>query len=387
MANLHTGQQATDARTVGNWMKSVVFSPLPQVPAIGQWYRVAPKDAVAANGAPYHAQISFGCENRVLFFFHGGGLSWSAAMAAHPKRLDTSGEAGFYCDDMGPVADAMATSGICDRTRPDNPFRTWTIVSFPYSTGDCHCGTSDFCYLDQQGRQQVLHHHGYTNFRLVMEQLLARLGAPQQIAVAGYSAGGIGAALLSPVLLQMFPHCRDFTCLMDSSLILMENWSQVLRQVWKAPEEIVRRVRSNNLVLDMMEAMVREKAPGCRLRVLFDCSVRDNELARISTYVHEGTTSFTEKSVPRFEADLKQMCLEMVKNLPDCCLYLFDTPACRIPAGEQQRYHLTHHTLIHSPRAYACCGEADAVIHWIGRALGGNPQNVGLKLLGLEPNP
>lgn len=376
--------QTSDAKAVGDWMKSVVFPPLPSTPAPRQWYRIAPEGAIASNGAPYHAQVSFGTQPGILFFFHGGGLSWDAAMAAHPKRLDTPDQAGFYCEDMGPIADAMTSSGICDRTRPENPFRDWTMVSFPYSTGDCHSGTADLPYTDSQGQSRVLHHHGYTNFRLVMEQLRPLLGAPQQITIAGYSAGGIGAALLAPVLLHWFEACRDFTCLIDSSVILLKDWPRVLREVWGAPEEMIRRVRSSNLVQDMMRAMEEEKAPGCRLRVLFDCSVRDNELARISTYINEGTTSFTPNSAVRFQSDLQQMCHTLLQEVPDARVFLFDTPATQIPAEEQKRYRLTRHTLIHSPRAYMDCSGEGSVMQWVQQAMNGTPRNIGLKLLDPE---
>ncbi len=364
-----------------NEIRGIRFLPLPEVPQLKEWYRIAPDGAVTSEGSPYHADLSLGLCNRVLFFFHGGGLSWNEYMAVRPKSadLDTRAET-FYCKSMESVADAMALSGICDRSKEKNPFRDWTIVSIPYSCADFHCGTADFMYHDRNGEEKILYHHGYINFWLVMEMIRGLLGNPEKIVLAGYSAGGFGAALLAPVIMEMFERCRDFTCIVDSSLIVFDRWPQVVREIWKAPEPIASTVRGNNIIADALETL-HERKKNCRLQLLFACSVRDNELSQMVTYIKEGKLAHTRSGTEQFKKDLQETYHRLRDTLPEIVFYIFDAPASHVPAHEQKEYALTRHTLLHSPRAYEITMERKTIMEWIGDAMRGEARDIGLILL------
>lgn len=74
----------------------------------------------------------------------------------------------------------------------DNPFKAWTVIEFPYATGDLHCGTGEFHYKDANGKDKILYHNGYTNFAAAMNEVmeLAGIENPDAVLVTGYSAGG-----------------------------------------------------------------------------------------------------------------------------------------------------------------------------------------------------
>ena len=107
-------------------------------------------------------------ENKLMLSFCGGGVSFSEFTAARPNRMGTKEKQVYYALEAEP-ADLLLRTGTNGRSKK-NPFRDWTVVVLPYTTGDFHCGQNDFPYTDLNGKSAVLHHHAP-----------ADLGCPLQI--------------------------------------------------------------------------------------------------------------------------------------------------------------------------------------------------------------
>lgn len=108
------------------------------------------------------------------------------------------------------------------------------MIAFPYATGDFHAGAGEFPYTNAEGRERVLYHHGYTNFRTVMDQMteLSGIDSTDTVVVAVYSAGGFASALLADdVFSDYFPAAKSKTTLADSSLSIYDGWRDVAENV------------------------------------------------------------------------------------------------------------------------------------------------------------
>lgn len=149
-------------------------------PTVGKWYRVSSKEMKTSEGGKYRAFFKKGGENKVLIYFAGGGVSVNEETA----RDDTYNTAEIGIDKLANLT--MNMGGLASAVE-GNPFSDWTVIAFPYATGDFHAGTNDFPYKDKDGREKILYHHGYTNFRAVMD-IVKTLGVaenPEAVVVTG----------------------------------------------------------------------------------------------------------------------------------------------------------------------------------------------------------
>lgn len=359
------------------------FPPLPASPRSGKWYRIAPPGAVSANGDVYHGSVRVGSENKVIVMFHGGGVSWNEYMAARPVSIyRKSMKPNFYASESDLIADLVTTHGIGSRRR-DNPFRDWSMISISYSSGDFHTGTADFPYTDTCGEQQVLHHHGYSNYRAVMRTAIDAIGTqPEQIVVTGFSAGGFGAALLTDDIMTHFPDCGDVTCCVDGGFMLYDGWRDAASAVWGAPSEIVERLHSDNITLDALTALHRDHRES--VRILFISSTRDHALAEYGPYVAHGVMRADRASGDAFQRDLAAMCRTLRADVPDAGIYIYDSPA---PANlkDATAAGLTRHCIINSRQADKLRVEGKTPLGWLWEAVNGLPTTIGLSLLDTGP--
>lgn len=126
---------------------------------------------------------------------------------------------------------------------------------------------------------------------------------PEAVVVTGYSAGGFAAALLSDdIFTNYFPGAESKNVLVDASLLLHDDWKRIATDVWQTPKEISDQLTGNNLTLDCLTAL-HEKY-GDDIHLLFDCSTRDGDLAKVQNYFNTGVMDVTEK-----EADIYQQIL------------------------------------------------------------------------------
>jgi len=358
-------------------LKMMQFPVIPQNPKTGKWYAIPLEGCVSADGMNVRAAFRKGTENKLVILLFGGGVSWNEYMAARPNNL--TGEKftpNFYAaGDSQVIVDGATKIGIHTLSKKEsNPFRNWSMLAIPYTTGDFHCGAGDFPYTALDGSKQVLHHHGYTNYRAALCETMKHIGHnPEQILVTGFSAGGFGTALLTDDVMRTFPNCRDVTSYVDSGFMLYPGWPEVVRNVWKAPKEIADRIHSDNITLDCLQALKQDH--GDRVKIAFSCSTRDAALSQYIYFVERNQLFADKESGIRFQKYLTKMCADLQDTIPGVSLFLFDLPE----EGEENRKAcLTKH----------CIGASDKVVvdntsatQWLWDAVCGKPKQVGLSLL------
>ena len=362
-------------------LKMTQFPRIPSEPKVGKWYGIPLKGCVSSDGKEVHAGFRKGTENKLVILLFGGGVSWNEFMAARPNSVyGNPDKISFYaCGDGGLVADLAARIGIHTLSKKEsNPFRNWNMLAIPYTTGDFHCGAGDFPYTALDGSKQVLHHHGYTNYRAALYETMKHIGHnPEQILVTGFSAGGFGTALLTDDVMRTFPNCSDVTSYVDSGFMIYPGWPEVARNVWKAPKEIAERIHSNNITLDCLQALKQDH--GDRVKIAFSCSTRDAALSEYINYVEKDQLYADKESGIKFQKELKQMCDALQQAIPNIALYIFDTPD---ENAAKKAEGLTKH----------CIGAADKMVvegitaaQWLWDAVCGNPKQIGLSLLDQIP--
>ena len=356
------------------FLKKKRFPTLPEQPETGKWYRMYAQGCVFANGEAAYADFCPGTENKLLVFFQGGGVSWNEYTAARPSSLYSKNmDEGFYMIHVDLFSDLTAGKGILENSQR-NPFRGWSKLVLPYSTGDFHAGSGDFPYTALDGSRRVLHHHGYRNYRKVMETVTGLVPAPDDLLICGCSGGGFGAALLADDLMGLYPTCERVVTLVDSGFFRLEGWDAVAKDVWHAPEEIASRIHSDNITLDALTALHEKQ--GDRVKILFSCSVRDGELARMQNYIDHGAFAFSKEAGETAQKNLRQMCNELRKRIPAVGLFLFDTPN-----KQHTKEALTNHCTIGDKTVYEYPVEGLTAAQWVWQAVQGDIRQVGLKLL------
>jgi Pectinacetylesterase len=139
--------------------------------------------------------VKGGKKNNLVIFFQGGGACWDYMnCVAVPTYTQ------YQSEELYMFSNDMAGRGIFDQTRKDNPFKDWGFVYIPYCTGDLFWGANDANYYGYEIR-----HHGFVNFKAVLEYLENNTNYPGKIFVTGSSAGSYGATMAFPYVKQSFP--------------------------------------------------------------------------------------------------------------------------------------------------------------------------------------
>ena len=356
-------------RLLADYIELTRFPELPEHPKQGKNYEYWPDGALCANGNPYHGCIRLGSSNKLMIGFSGGGVSVDGHTAARPQRVGGKGEM-FYSDDVrfGDVILRMGTFGQSKK----NPFRDWSLLFVPYATGDFHCGTGDFPYTDLNEKPAVLHHHGYTNFQLLLKKIKELVPNPDQILVTGFSAGAFATSLLTDAVAAAFPDCRDITACVDSAMMHYD-WQQVAREVWKAPEEIAARLTGDEIVSDSLLALHKNHP---EIKIMYCCSVRDAALTQMEMYLEDGRWVPDKAAGLSFQRKLKEMLDHLQKEIPDLSTFLFDTPDKNSKDAD-----LTIHCLCGSNAAFTTSVDGVSCADWMMRGVNGEVLKLGLGLL------
>lgn len=345
------------------------YPELKRDPRIGKWYRVTGSEMKDSEGGSYHALFKRGGENKLLIYFAGGGVSVNEEMA----RDDTYNTKLVQPDILANVT--MNMGGLASDVE-GSPLENWSILLFPYATGDFHAGAGEFHYTDRDGRERILYHNGYVNYKQAMDKVTERGGVddPEAVVVTGYSAGGFGAALLSDdVFTNYFPNAASKNVLVDASLLLYDDWRSVAENVWQTPKEISEKLTGNNLTLDCLAAL-HEKY-GDDIHLLFDSSTRDGDLAKVQNYLDTGVMDVTEK-----EADIYQQILkETVPQFQEAGVSLFIWDGM---AWYDDPRNMTAHTIIATPAVWLPFEEQkQSIAGWLADAIEGDLKDYGLDLV------
>ena len=343
----------------------------------GEWFEIAPEDAICSDGSPLATRMRLGSENKVVVFFYGGGISLNEFTAARPYiGMTMDVEPGFYSADVSDQIPTWCGVGIGDSVRL-NPFRDWTIVVVPYATADFHIGDGEFSYTALDGSTSVLHHHGYKNYRAIMDEAIQYLDQPEELLVVGYSAGGYGAAMLTEDLMQnYFPEAGHVTLCVDSSLLLLNNWEEVFRDVWNASDDFTEKLRSNNIIVDFMSYLY--ETYGDEMTFLYIGSVRDGALTRYQTYFDTGLYAASNRNAWVYTNYLRGMIAQLEERVPTIGIYLFDW----LPfSNRPDQFWLTQHTILETRTAFWPLTNRQSAIQWLDACVSGRVTRVGLNLI------
>lgn len=331
------------------------FPKLSGEPELGIWYEIPVESAKSSDGSEWHGIFRKGTKNKVVVYFFGGGVSITPETSEGGKE--------FYATNMT-AQDFVAQGGIGSNAE-GNPFKDWSFIVIPYATGDFHAGTGIY-----EGKKTV-YHTGYSNYSAYIEQIKPYVGKPDTLLVTGFSAGGFATSLLADDVIDRFPSAENVTVCVDSSLLLYNGWHDTAVNLWKAPTQISDRLVTNNLVLDSLTALHKKR--GDSVKILFDCSYRDDTLMQYQSYIDSGKMDKTKELGDHFQRDLKEMVKGLQTNIPDVGIYVWSN-------GEDADTHNTQHTII-SANVFDKLGHDRSVGEWIYDAVNGDVKTYGLELL------
>lgn len=338
-------------------------------PTIGKWYRVTNNEMKTSEGGKYRAFFKKGSENKVMVYFAGGGVSINEETA----KDDTYNTKEIFIDMLANIT--MNMGGLASDVE-GSPFENWSIILFPYATGDFHAGTGEFRYTDKDGKEKILYHNGYVNYTQTMQKLmeLADISEPEAVVVTGYSAGGFATALLSDdIFTNYFPNAESKNVLVDAALLLHDDWHTIAESVWETPKEISDKLISNNLTLDCLTALYKKY--GDDIHLLFDCSTRDGDLAKVQNYFDTGVMDVTEKEADIYQQILKDT-IPQFKEI-EVSLFIWDGVA-----WYNDKRNMTAHTIIATPGVWLPFEEQkQSVSGWLVDAINNELKDYGLDLV------
>lgn len=338
----------------------IEFPELEGSPIEGEWYQVTPDDAIASDGSEWHGIFRKGSENKVVVYFFGGGVSITGETS--------EGGTDFFATTM--VGQDFVAQGGIGSTIDENPFKDWTFIVIPYASGDFHAGTGEYHYAEN-GKEKVVYHNGYNNYTSYMNIVKEYIEEPDTLLITGFSAGGFATSLLADDVIEHFPEAENITVCVDSSLILYDGWHESAVNLWKTPQEISDRLTTDNIVLDSLTALYKKR--GDSVKILFDCSYRDDTLLQYQSYIDNGRMDNTKELGDRFQIDLKEMVEGLQTNIPNVGIYIWDY-------GKDEETGNTQHTII-SSNVFDKLGNDISVCEWIYKAVNGDVQTIGLELL------
>lgn len=345
------------------------YPSLKENPKEGKWYKVTDKDMVSADGSRYKAFFKKGSENKVLVYFAGGGSNINE---------ETAREGWFNSTVIGidMVSNFTMNMGGLATASDDNPFKDWTVIAFPCATGDFMSGTGEFLYTDTNGKEQTLYHHGYTNYSIVMDKImeLTDIDNPEAVVVTGYSAGGFSAALLADdIFTKYFPNATSKNVMVDASLLIKDDWHNVLTDVWHTPTEISDKITTDNLMLDCFTTLKAKYGDGIHL--LFDCSTRDGDLAKTQNYFDSGKMEVDEDVADCFQQILK----DTIPKFKEAGAYLFIWDGLQYYDDPR---NMTMHTMIATPYCLSKLDNQELSLgEWLMNAVNGELKDYGLDLV------
>lgn len=176
--------------------------------------------AMCSNGTPYKFYVRRVADtDNAIVYFEGGGACWdyescSGAFGIRGAR-NPNGIPDDYVQDLSLLdfssLESISTGGaspLIFTHHPWDKYKTgkWNIVYVPYCTGDIYVGDKTNVYEDPTGQEEdlVFHHNGVRNLLALGSWVKNNLPKPTQLAVAGCSAGSVGATLLYSELAELF---------------------------------------------------------------------------------------------------------------------------------------------------------------------------------------
>ena len=128
---------------------------------------------------------------------------------------------------------------------------------------------------------------------------------------------------------------------------------------------------TNNIVLDSLTALYEKR--GNSVKILFDCSYRDDTLQQYQAYIDSGKMDKTKELGDQFQQNLKNMVKGLHENIPGNGIYIWSF-------NQDEVTRNTQHTII-SSNVFDKLGNERSVCEWIYGAVMGDVQTIGLEWL------
>ncbi|MCL2350058.1 MAG: pectinacetylesterase family protein [Defluviitaleaceae bacterium] len=333
-----------------------------------KWYVKHIPQCFSSTGKPFRVSLKRGTVNKLLINFCGGGLSWSEETAASPisvSRLLGKKDA-YYIADVPKVAFKMMRAGLLSAQDARNPFKDWHMLNIPYSTADFHIGNNNFKYSD--GKELL--HCGQTNFDIIMRDITKKVfpDTPEQLLIAGTSAGGFGCIAHAPAMHNIYPKCKNITIYSEGTHLQWPKWPSVVRDVWKISPELAEHITSDNLILDLLK-YAQSKMP-LNTQFLHLNSVWDEMLIRFMNKMHNDKLVVDAEAKQFFHSTLKDTVRAAKQEIPNYFYYLTDYGMNKIGT--------TPHTLAGIHELYHGELEDDiSIADWLSKAVSKEPFDVG----------
>ncbi|HET6333627.1 MAG TPA: pectin acetylesterase-family hydrolase [Polyangiales bacterium] len=180
----------------------------------GAWTWVAPEGAVSRDGTPagFFYKVSKTGSKNLLIYMAGGGVCADGFFCnMNPPNKDASLTAenvgaGIF-NIFGPDQEAQDPNGErwqsgIFKDDPANPAKDWNMVFIPYVTGDVFFGSKpNGTVPDVEGTFQFV---GKANMQKFFARVVPTFSDAEIVVLSGSSAGGIGALLNAPFLMDAF---------------------------------------------------------------------------------------------------------------------------------------------------------------------------------------
>lgn len=194
-----------------------------------QWDMVElPPDSGAAcgNGTPYRFFVNrTPLSKNTVIVYEGGGACWdqNACLGVGPlSAANPNGIPPDYLSQLNSAAYGLVTP-FSARMDPFQKVQTqsWNIVYLPYCTGDVHSGSKVAVYGDADpANPRTQFHRGQANIRGAATWLRANLGAPQDLLLTGFSAGGVGSTVTYGLVRDILQPSGKASLLADSGPLM-----------------------------------------------------------------------------------------------------------------------------------------------------------------------
>lgn len=161
--------------------------------AAGRWTLIEFPDTQCRDGSAAGVFLNPGTSAKLMIYLEGGGR------CANEQTCSTLNPANIAGGDL---IRSVASGGVLDRSRADNPVRDWNFVVIPYCTGDRHGGANPSGEVPGVGPQKFL---GYANLQKSLKRIAATFRDPPNVVLTGISAGGFGVAYTAPLVQRAFP--------------------------------------------------------------------------------------------------------------------------------------------------------------------------------------
>ena len=150
-------------------------------------------DTQCRDGSPAGVFVNLGSTDKLMIFLEGGGRcvnEETCGLFVFPANVEG-----------GSLVRFVASGGILDRERAENPVGDWNIVYVPYCTGDRHGGANPDGIVPGVGRQ---HFVGYHNLRKFLSRIVPTFPDTTDVLLTGISAGGFGVARTAELVQRAF---------------------------------------------------------------------------------------------------------------------------------------------------------------------------------------